>query len=38
MEALSEYITSDIQVQYLLLDKITLLGAGIFFSADDMSW
>lgn len=31
METLSEYITSDIQVQYLLFDKIILLRAGIFF-------
>ena len=36
METLSEYITSDIQVQYLLFDKIMLLRADIFFSADDM--
>lgn len=38
METLSEYITSDIQVQYLLFDKILLSRADIvgFFSADGM--
>lgn len=38
METLSEYITLDIQVQYLLFDKIMLFRAGVIFSAGDLWW